>query len=146
MSIPACDYDAILASEPTTWRDRGVHYHAYSWRGDGKALQDNEQARADLAAEAPPMHVRDWLGKPQRLMRAAPLTPEDAAAWLRTEYQLIAAQLQGTAVGVEERMRTKLHDLRCGNDTVIAEWLRGGQMAYLVVLSVPASECDRHQR
>jgi hypothetical protein len=144
VTIPACDYGAILTSEPDTWRERGLHFHCYSWRGDGQAMQANETARNDPASDVPPLAVRGWLTRPARLLRDAPLTPEDAEAWLRAEYEQIAPQLQGTTVGVEERMRIKLYDLRCGNDTVIAEWLRGGQMAYLVVLSVSPGECDRH--
>jgi hypothetical protein len=80
-------------------------------------------------------------------LRAAPLTPEDAAGWLRQEYDQVASQLAGDigeAVSVEERMRLKFYDLRCGNDTVIVEWLRGGAMVHLAVLSVSAQECGRH--
>lgn len=144
MSIPACDYDTILASQPTTWRDRGLHYHCFSWRGDGKSMLDSEQARQDLSSEMPPTRVRDWLRKPARMLRTATTTPDDAAAWLRQEYEQVLPQLAGNVVGVEERSRLQLYSLRCGNDTVVLEWLRGGTMIYLAVLAVSLQECDRH--
>lgn len=145
--IPDFDYGAMLAAEPTIWRERGLHYHAYSWRGDGKAMQENEVARADVGSELPPQPIRVWLRKPQRLLRAAPLTPEEAMAWLRAEYEPLAAQLAGDVgefLPVAERMRLKIYDLRCGNDTVIEEWLRGGVLVHLAVISVSGRECSQH--
>jgi hypothetical protein len=66
VTIPAYDFDAALDTEPTVWRERGLHYHAYSWRGDGKSMQDNETGRHDPATELPPVLIREWLRKPQQ--------------------------------------------------------------------------------
>jgi hypothetical protein len=134
-------------TEPTVWRERGLHYHAYSWRGDGKTMQDNETGRHDPATDLPPVLIREWLAKPQRLLRAAPLTPEDAARWLLAEYETVRPQLAGDigeAITPAELARMKVYDLRCGNDVVIAHWLRGGGFVHLAVLSVPRAECNRH--
>ena len=147
MTIPACDYGAILATQPTTWQDRGLHYHCFSWRGDGQAMQANETARNDPSSEAPPGRVRDWLAKPARLLRGAYQTPDDAAAWLRAEYEPLVPQIWGDigqAITVDELMRMKVYDLRCGTDVVIVRWLRGGSLAHLAVLAVSPRECDRH--
>lgn len=145
VTISAPDYDTLLASEPDTWQRRGLHFHAYSWRGDGKAMQDNEPSRGDPAGDLPPLAVRDWLAKP-RLMSGEYDTPDDAAEWLRGEYEPLIPQIWGDigqAIGVEQLMRMAVYDLRCGTDTMVARWLRGGTIAYLVVLAVPAGQCGR---
>ncbi len=145
-TIPACDYDAILDSQPATWSERGLHFHCFSWRGDGQSMQANETARNDPNNDVPPLRVRDWLAKPARLLRAAPATPEEAAAWLLAEYTPLMPQIQGDigGIGTDDLMRQKIYDLRCGSDVVVVRWLRGGTMAHLAVLAVSAGECDRH--
>jgi hypothetical protein len=147
VTIAPFDYDAALATVPTTWRDRGMHFHAYSWRGDGRAFLDNDAGRNDPGTELPPNMVHEWLRKPQRLLRGAFITPDEAAEWMRVRYTEVAGELAGDiadALPPDRRALYTLHDLRCGNDVVIGHWLRGGGFIHLAVLSVPASECARH--
>lgn len=96
------------------------------------------------------MFIRDWLTKPQRMLRVVPATPDAAVAWLGAEYEQIQPQIAGdigVAIDAEQLMRQKLYDMRCGVDTIIiVRWLRGGAMVHLAVLAVSATDCDQHGR
>lgn len=127
------------------WKRLGLHWHCFSWVGDGKSLAA-DGARRDSASELPPLVVRAWLNKPQRVLRQSPATPEDAVAWLRREFDRHAVQMAGTqATDVPEEIRwgTALYDLCGGNDISWGFWLAGGA-SFVSMAVVGTSECRLH--
>ena len=134
-----CPYDAWRHSEPTVWRERSLHWHAYSWRGDGKRLGDNAARRA-TTADIVPFALRDWLMKSARLIRAAPATPEEALRWLREQFDACAPVMcpvqQRTFIPDEFRFGLALYELRCGNDLSWGFWLTNASYQSMSLIAV----------
>jgi hypothetical protein len=142
-----CSYDAWQYSEPTAWRERSLHWHAYSWRGDGKRLGDNAARRA-TTSDVVPFALRDWLMKSARLIRAAPATPEEALRWLRQQFDDCASSMcpaqQRTSLSDEFRFGLALYELRCANDLSWGFWLTNASfqaMSLIAVADSPACAC-----
>ncbi|TDC58583.1 hypothetical protein E1281_01130 [Actinomadura sp. KC345] len=130
VTIPTFDYDAMYATEPTVWRERGLHWHCYSWRGTGRDWADDKM-RADDQAEITPSAVRAWLRKNPRLIRATFSTPEDAAAWSLEQWSKARAEAltpvpEWVTDANQEAMT--VYDLRCGTDVSKGLWVKGPSM------------------
>jgi len=140
-------YDSWRTSRPTHWEVRGLHWHAYSWRGDGKRLGD-AAARRSAAEDIVPFALRDWLLKDARLIRTAPFTPEEALIWLREHFDGIADLMrparQRTYLCDEVRFGTALYTLRCGTDLSWGFWLAHGSYQALSLIAVTFRECPLH--
>ncbi|QNP72108.1 hypothetical protein IAG44_23615 [Streptomyces roseirectus] len=140
-------YDSWRTSHPTHWEVRGLHWHAYSWRGDGKRLGD-AAARRSAAEDIVPFASRDWLLKDARLIRASPGTPEEALTWLREHFDAIAPTMrparQRTFLRDEVRFGTALYTLRCGTDLSWGFWLANGSYQALSLIAVDSRQCPLH--
>lgn len=145
MTIREFDVDAMVAKEPTTWRERGLHWHCYSWTGTG-AEYANDSARGDNSQATPPLMVRAWLDKPKSMLRHIAHTPEDAVAWLKQEHGPLFERAlysdQQTHRDLSFSYRFALYDLRCGNDTVWGEWIKGLSNTRLAVVGT-SEGCHR---
>ncbi|MCW2901778.1 MAG: hypothetical protein JWO67_4043 [Streptosporangiaceae bacterium] len=124
------------------WKLRGLHWHCYAQITDGRSY-GNDRARRDRTTDLPPLVVREWLAKPDRLIRQSPRTPEDAVAWLQREFGRHASQMtrsqDGHVEGIpdETRWGAALHNLECGNDVPLAFWVNGGtSIVSLAVVAV----------
>ncbi|GAA3508384.1 hypothetical protein [Actinomadura keratinilytica] len=142
MTTRPFDYDAFLSSTPDRWRELGLHWHCYGWRGTGEEWSDEAQ-RQDPSSFLPPTSVRDWLGKPARMLRAVEHTPEDALAWLRDQWTpLTSDALHGDPHGFltgETRWRLALCDLRNGADVYWTLWTAGPYLHAFAVIGTSAS-------
>lgn len=128
MTFPSVDWDALLSSPSRRWRERGLHWHCYTWRGSGKDWAD-DQARNSASAEVTPSMVRDWLKKPSKLIRATHSIPEDAVTWLRQVWTPVTQEaLNESSIDWEFRYKVALYDLRAGNDLSWGMWTRGPSM------------------
>ncbi|WP_093775090.1 hypothetical protein [Streptomyces sp. yr375] len=136
-----------MSAQPVVWRERSLHWHAYSWRGDGKRLGDSA-ARRSAAEDIVPFALKDWLLKPARLVRAAPTTPEEALHWLREQFGLCAPAMQPVSqrsfVSDADRFGRALYELRCGNDLSWGFWLTNGLFQALSPITVDAQACPAH--
>ena len=146
-SAPYAPYDSWRTSRPAHWEVRGLHWHAYSWRGDGKRLND-AAARRSAAEDIVPFALRDWLLKDARLIRAAPGTPEEALTWLREHFDAVAGMMrparQRTYLSDEVRFGTALYTLRCGTDVSWGFWLANGSYQALSLIAVASRQCPLH--
>ncbi|GAA4079907.1 hypothetical protein [Actinomadura miaoliensis] len=137
MTTKPFDYEALLSTTPTRWRELGLHWHCYTWRGTGEEWDDEAQ-RQDLSSSLPPTAVRGWLGKPARMMRAVEHTPESAVAWLRAQWTpLTPDALHGDPEGFltsETRWRLALYDLRSGVDVYWTLWTTGPSLHAFAVI------------
>lgn len=126
VTIPTFDYASMYAQTPTVWRDRGLHWHAYSWRGTGREWADDAQ-RGSHSADVTPTAVRDWLKRPSRQIRATHATPDDAAAWVLENWTRARNEALNPVPewAEDERLAATLYTLRCGNDVSNALWVRG---------------------
>lgn len=142
-ALPAFDHD-YWRRPRDDWTRLGIHWHCYTWTGDGRAIA-NDAARRDPATELPPTVVREWLSKPDRLIRQSPKSPEDAVAWLQREFDRHTPQLgaQATDIPAETRFGMALHDLQCGTDLSWGFWLAGGS-SYLSMAVVGTADCRLH--
>lgn len=140
-------YDSWRHQEPTHWRERSLHWHAYSWRGDGKRLGDNAARRSAAESIAPFAH-RDWLLKTDHLVRAAPCTPEDAVRWLREQFDGCAPAMrpaqQRSFVPYEDRFGRALYELRCGNDLSWGFWLDNASYQAMSLIALDSRSCLPH--
>ena len=130
VTIPAFDYAAMYRQEPTVWRELGLHWHAYSWRGDGRTWADDAQRGSDTA-DVTPTAVRDWLKRPGRQIRGTFATPEEAAAWVVENWTRARAEALTPVpewVDEAEQAAAVLYTLRCGNDISRGVWVRGQSM------------------
>jgi hypothetical protein len=145
VTLSAPDYDAIIAQEPTAWRDRGLHWHCYSWTGSG-ADYANDRLREDNSAASPPLMVREWLNKPRSMLRHVAHTPEDALSWLEQEHRELFRQALYTDEQTHRDQsfsyRHALYDLRLGNDVVWGEWIKGPRNTRLAVIGT-SEGCHR---
>jgi hypothetical protein len=143
------DYDSWRHSEPTTWSERSLHWHAYSWRGDGKRLGDNA-ARRSASESIVPFALKDWLLKPAHLIRAAPTTPESALSWLREQYDDCAPAMQPVQqrlfIPDDDRFGLALYELRCGNDLSWGFWLNNASFQAISLITVDTGTCTVHAR
>lgn len=145
-TIPPFDVDAMVAKEPSTWRERGLHFHCYMWRGAGTSLMKDAERR-DPASDLPPERTREWLRKPRRLQLATPPDPETATAWLLERFEAAAPDIKGSYPGGDDpgfRRRLALYQLRSGADITWGFWLRGSQFLHLTVLAIAAADCPGH--
>jgi hypothetical protein len=129
------------------WKARGPrwHWHCYATVTDGNAYSA-DSARRDRATDLPPLRVREWLHKPQRLLRHSPRTPDDAVAWLRREFERYAPQMTGTQatdIPEETRFGRALHDLQCASDISWGFWV-SGDSAIVTMAVVGTAECRQH--
>lgn len=143
MDIPVFDYDAYWRDgdgvrDSTAWRDQGLHWHGYLWRG-GAADYGDEPARRDLGTELPPKLLADWLRKPARTVRTTATTPEEMAEWLRNEWRKARSQLGPDATAIDETSRfgRALHDLRRGQPVCWGGWL--GPSTFWHVAAIPTA-------
>ncbi|MGH3241013.1 MAG: hypothetical protein ACRDNL_11590 [Spirillospora sp.] len=130
VTVLAFDYDAIYATEPTVWNEKGLHWHAYSWRGNGKDWAD-DKLRHDDQADITPSMVRAWLKKNPRLVRATFATPEDAAAWSMEQWTRARAEALTPVPDWytdESQAARTLYDLRVGADLAKGLWVKGPSM------------------
>ena len=130
LTVPAFDYAAMYRQEPAVWHERGLHWHAYSWRGDGRTWADDAQRGSDTA-DVTPTAVRDWLRRPSRQIRDTFSTPEDAAAWIADNWVRSRAEALNPVpewVVDDEQHEAVLYALRCGNDISRGVWVRGPSM------------------
>ncbi|WP_344903887.1 hypothetical protein [Actinomadura meridiana] len=130
VTVPPFDYEAMYAKEPTVWREKGLHWHCYSWRGNGKDWGD-DKLRHDDQADITPSMVRGWLRKNPRLIRLTCSTPEEAAAWSMQEWTRARAEALTPVpdwITDESQERMALHDLRSGNDLAKGLWVKGPSM------------------
>jgi hypothetical protein len=84
--------------------------------------------------------VRDWLKKPSRLIRLAPVTPEDTAEWLIRQWQNATAEALHAIPewhNEQDRLRFSLHDLRSGNDLSWALWVKGPSIVSMGAIATP---------
>jgi len=143
--IEPFDYDAMPATAPTRWRDLGLHWHCYAWRGTGEDWND-EALRQDPASPLPPTQIRDWLAKPASMVRAVEHTPESAAEWLRGRWMpLTRDALYGDPEGFltsDYRWALALYDLRSGADIYWTLWTKGPTIHALAVIGT-SNACHR---
>ncbi|KPI17787.1 hypothetical protein OK074_8118 [Actinobacteria bacterium OK074] len=137
-------YDAWRHHEPTAWRDRHLHWHAYSWRGDANRLHDNV-ARRSAAESIVPFTLKDWLSKSDSLIRLAPTSPEEALAWLRKQFDdcapLMSPTRQRDFTSTDTRFGLALYQLRCGNDLSWGFWLTNRAYQALSLITVDSRTC-----
>lgn len=119
-----------------------MHFHAYSWRGQGVELEREAERRAEHpefgSSELPPLRTGAWLAKPARCIRATWDEPGQAVEWLRANFEELARSL----LHDEEREFPPLtarsayaeRDLRGGTDVVWEFWLHGGVFVHLSVI------------
>lgn len=130
VTVPPFDYDAMYAKEPTVWKERGLHWHCYSWRGSG-ADWANDSLRHSDSADITPSAVRAWLRKNPRLIRTTCSTPEEAADWAMTQWTRARAEALTPVpdwISDDNHRRAVLYDLRCGNDLAKGLWVKGPSM------------------
>lgn len=130
VTVPVFDYDAMYATEPTVWKERGLHWHCYSWRGTGKDWADDALRHNDQADITPSM-VRAWLRKNPRLIRATCSTPEEAAAWSMDQWRRARAEALTPVpewYADDSQERRTLYDLRSGTDLAKGLWVKGPSM------------------
>jgi hypothetical protein len=131
------DHDFWRRDIPGVWRERGLHWHCFTWQGP----RPRDAERRDTRASVPPIVIRQWLEKPVTMMSATARTPEEAARWLDTQPQPSAP---GDAV------RRALYELRVGNDVVWGFWSSSQAFVCVAVVSVgpaetrAAAQCGAH--
>jgi len=132
----AFDHDYWRHQTPTTWRERDLHWHCFSWQGTPP--KDGDRRNPQLAV--PPIEIKHWLLKPPTMLARAVHTPEEAADWLKDQPQ---PPEPGAAV---ERA---LHELRVGNNVIWGFWLPSQAFTSIAVVGVPAdqtppAQCRHH--
>lgn len=135
MTVRQFDHEYWRDQTRDDWQKRGLHWHCYACRMDGNAYSD-DPARRDLSSELAPREIRDWLRKPARAIRQTPMTPENAVAWLRNQWEPIKEQAgqEATAISDETRFGTVLYNLRCGNDVCWGFWLSASTHLHLAIV------------
>jgi hypothetical protein len=139
MTIPTFDYDAAFASTPSLWRDEGLHWHGYTWRGPGRDFAD-DRLRHDAASEVTPSIVRDWLKKNPRLIRATFTTPEQAAEWLREQWEPVVRDALYPVpdwMKGDSRYQCAIHEMAAGGDISWGLWVKGQSMVSMSVVGTP---------
>lgn len=142
MTIAPFDYDYWRdgqgVRDSAAWREQGLHWHGYTWRGTS-ADYGNEPARRDLSTDLPPKELADWPRKPGRCLRIAASTPEEMTDWLRGQWHAVRDQLgqEATAIDEEARFGRALYDLRCGGAVCWGGWL--GSATVWHVAAVPTA-------
>ncbi|NYI07171.1 hypothetical protein [Allostreptomyces psammosilenae] len=142
------DHEVWRTARPTRWRELGLHWHAYSWRGDGMELviaEDSRRMPAVRGNDLPPFVVKEWLDKPDRLIRAVLWTPEGGAQWLGKEFRAVADEMrpaeQRAFVSDERRFGMAEYELACGNDVVWGFWLGERTFLTLAVVGTTSAGC-----
>lgn len=117
------------------WRDRRLHWHCYSWRGDGASLT-SDGPRRDMTTDLPPIVTHDWLNKPARCIRLAPLNPDEAVAWLAAEWEPVVGPpiSQPSAELQQVRCGRAHYDLRVGNSVTWTVWVNPSTFFHLSVI------------
>lgn len=104
----------------------GMHYHAYTWRGQTSQLE----------AETPRL-ISDWF---RRKPAATWDDPEPAVAWLRKGYGEIAESIRHSYppswMTLDEELDHARHDLNHGQEVIWTYYL-GGITAGLYVIACP---------
>ncbi|GAA0952570.1 hypothetical protein [Nonomuraea longicatena] len=116
-----------------------MHWHAYSWFGDGTELareSERRPASPDFPiSPLPPMRTGDWLLKPGWRIAATFDDTREAVAWMADQY---APLRPPTDVIPLETRTTDAHDLLPrGVDVQWGEWLGGDRFLTVGVICCP---------
>lgn len=123
-----------------------MHYHAYSFRGQGDLLKQFDPARTIggigfEGSNLPPESTRGWLHRPRRPSRTWD-DPADAVDWLHDSYtgalpSRAHPELNTQAPSVDTMADGAVKRLSSGNDVVWSMWLVGGVYWEVAVICCP---------
>ncbi|WP_113700590.1 hypothetical protein [Nonomuraea lactucae] len=119
-----------------------MHWHAYTWIGNGEELEREGERRPDspefAGSHLPPMRTGDWLARPASRIAAGFEEPGQAVEWLRTQYGRVRrAFLHPDRVGLRARLDSAADELPRGVDVQWGEWLTGGRFVTIGVVCCP---------
>ncbi|MER6947044.1 hypothetical protein ABT294_23705 [Nonomuraea sp. NPDC000554] len=124
-----------------------MHWHAYTWTGDGEEQERQDERRLDspefLSSPLPPMRTGDWLAKPSSRIVATFDEVEPAVGWLAAQYAKLSAALpHPNGVGLRTRLENASEVLPRGVDVQWGEWLSGGRFTAVAMICCPNRHTD----
>ncbi|QFG25408.1 hypothetical protein [Actinomadura sp. WMMB 499] len=140
ITIPPFDYEKAVETLSGRWEELGLHWHCYTWRGTGAQYAD-DTARSLDSSDVAPIDVRAWLRKNQRLVRAAPKSPEEGLEWLQGFWNPIIEEAMHR--GTEDwpfRYRSAVNSLSHGTDLTWSMWVRGPSLVIVGIIGT-AERC-----
>lgn len=119
-----------------------MHWHAYVWIGGGEEREREEERRPGcpefVSSHVPPMRTGDWLARPASRIAASFDRPDQALAWLETQYGRVRkAFLHPDRLGLRARLDSAADALPRGVDVQWGEWLTRGRFAAIGVVCCP---------
>ena len=122
--------------------DTRGHYHAYTWRGDGRDLQREGERRPGHpkfpSSPLPPMRTCDWLLKPASRIAETFYDGESAIRWLANQYQELADEMSPLdGVGLSFRLTNAKNSLAGGMNVQWGFYLRGAMYASVGLVRCP---------
>ncbi|MEV3983594.1 hypothetical protein [Nonomuraea sp. NPDC049758] len=121
-----------------------MHWHAYTWFGNGQDLKHEAERRPtspDFPTSAlPPMRTGDWLIKPRSRIAETFADAVKAGEWMAAAYA--AQRPDSDRIPVVERLVTSVDLLPRGVDVQWGEWLPGGRFITIGVICCPNRHVD----
>jgi hypothetical protein len=119
-----------------------MHWHAYSWTGNGADRAHEAERRPEwpdfAAVLLPPMRTGDWLAKPASRIADTFDAISAAVTWLSAEYEAVRALLMHPeSVPLAARIEMAVDLLPRRVDVQWGEWLLGGRFASMGVICCP---------
>ncbi|GII94346.1 hypothetical protein [Sinosporangium siamense] len=123
-----------------------MHWHAYSWTGQGRDRENDALRRpsrdaaahaAFTAAAIAPNRTCDWLLKRSSQIKATFHEPDRAVAWLGEQWDVVAPMLMHFHDHRARRLALAEVDLPGGVDVQWGDWLTGGRFASVAVICCP---------
>lgn len=119
-----------------------MHWHAYTWIGNGADLKHEAERRTtstDFATSPlPPMRTGDWLAKPRTRIAETFDDVDKAVHWMATEYSAVRdAQPRPDSLPLASRTALAADLLPRGVDVQWGEWLQGGRFITIGMICCP---------
>jgi hypothetical protein len=116
-----------------------LHWHAYTWLGNGQELARESERRPtspDFPTSAlPPMRTGDWLLKPAQRIAETFEDVAEAVVWLAAQYAPVRPPTD--MIPLECRTTDARGLLACGVDVQWGEWLGAGRFLTVGVVCCP---------
>jgi hypothetical protein len=116
-----------------------MHWHAYTWLGNGPELRHEAERRPGspgfAASPLPPMRTGDWLAKPRSRIAETFDDVDKAGEWMAGEYA--PHRPDSDRIPLESRLATATDLLSRGVDVQWGEWLQKGRFITVGVICCP---------
>ena len=119
-----------------------MHWHAYTWIGNGIDRGNEAERRPTspdfLTSPLPPMRTGDWLAKPASRIAATHKDLDKALGWLASEYEKARPTFAlPDGVPLHDRLENAALLLPNGVDVQWGEWMLGGRFVTIGMICCP---------